>query len=75
MNDIKLVKKTRNLIDKINKNKKVIKIYSDKNLGLRQRIITGLNKVFEKEKQAIILEDDCIPTKEFFIYKNLVKKI
>ena len=74
LNDIKLVKKTRNLIDKINKNKKVIKIYSDKNLGLRQRIITGLNKVFEKEKQAIILEDDCIPTKEFFLFTKILLK-
>lgn len=74
LNDIKLVKKTRNLIDKIIKNKKVIKIYSDKNLGLRKRIITGLNKVFEREKQAIILEDDCIPTKEFFLFTKILLK-
>lgn len=74
LNDIKLVKKTRNLIDKINKNKKVVKIYSDKNLGLRHRIISGLNKVFEKEKQAIILEDDCIPTKEFFLFTKILLK-
>lgn len=73
-NDIKLVKKTRNLIDKINKNKKVVKIYSEKNLGLRQRIITGLNRVFKKEKQAIILEDDCIPTKEFFFFTKILLK-
>lgn len=74
LNDIKLVKKTRHFIDKINKNRKIIKIYSDKNLGLRQRIITGLNKVFKKEKEAIILEDDCIPTKEFFLFTKILLK-
>ena len=52
------IKKTRNLIDKINQKQKINKIYSDKNLGLRQRIITGLNKVFQKKNKLLILEDD-----------------
>ena len=73
--DINLVKKTRSLINQKLKTKKVIKIYSKFNLGLRNRIITGLNEVFKKEKSAIILEDDCLPTEEFFSFiKQMLKK-
>ena len=38
------------------------------NLGLRERITSGLNWVFSLETQAIILEDDCIPSASFFYF-------
>lgn len=44
----------------------VISTYSPVNLGLKQNIIHGLNTVFAKEKAAIIVEDDCEPTQDFF---------
>ena len=72
--DKKNVNKTRLLIQNKLKSYKKVKIYSDKNLGLRTRIITGLNEVFKKETQAIILEDDCIPTNEFFIFTQALLK-
>ena len=72
--DIISVKKTRDLVAEKLKKINCIKIYSEKNLGLRKRIISGLNKVFDKEKQVIILEDDCIPTKEFFLYTKILLK-
>lgn len=72
--DIMSVKKTRDLVAEKFKKINCIKIYSKKNLGLRKRIISGLNKVFDKEKQAIILEDDCIPTKEFFLFTKILLK-
>jgi len=68
LNDVKLVKKTRKLLNKLSNKIKVFKIFSEDNLGLRKRIISGLNYVFKKEKLAIILEDDCIPTNEFFLF-------
>jgi hypothetical protein len=40
--------------------------YSNENLGLRKRIVSGLNWVFENETSAIILEDDCLPDPTFF---------
>lgn len=40
--------------------------YSDTNLGLKRRITSGLNWVFEQVEQAIILEDDCLPDPTFF---------
>lgn len=71
--DISNVKKTRELIEKNYKNSKV-KIYSKKNLGLKKRIISGLDIIFANEKAAIILEDDCIPTEDFFNFTNIMLK-
>lgn len=42
--------------------------YSDKNLGSKYRIYSGLNWVFSQEEQAIVLEDDCVPSEDFFRY-------
>ena len=42
--------------------------YSEANKGCAENIISGINEVFCKEKYAIILEDDAVPTKEFFPY-------
>lgn len=43
-------------------------IYSDENLGCQKRITSGLDTVFMKVEQAIILEDDCVPHPDFFPY-------
>lgn len=48
----------------------VIRDYSKTNLGLKKRIITGLDNVFKKENKAIILEDDCYPHEDFFYFCN-----
>jgi hypothetical protein len=40
--------------------------YSDQNLGCRENVVQGLDWVFSQEDEAIILEDDCVPTSEFF---------
>jgi hypothetical protein len=40
--------------------------YADTNLGLKQRISSGLDWAFEITEQAIILEDDCLPHSSFF---------
>ena len=59
--------KTRDVIEgKIDWECDVKKDYSTINLGCAQRITSGLNWVFEKEKKAIILEDDTLPNKSFF---------
>lgn len=46
----------------------VTKIYSDTNLGCRDRVVSGLDAVFAEEAQAIILEDDCLPHTDFFYF-------
>jgi len=53
----------------------VHKNYSDINLGLKKRIVSGLSWVFETAESAIILEDDCIPDASFFPFcEDLLEK-
>lgn len=65
-----LVSKTRALFDELNWDCDVVKIYADTNMGLRNRVISGLDQVFESESRAIILEDDCLPAPEFFQFSQ-----
>ena len=46
----------------------VRRVYADANLGLKKRIETGLDQVFELEEAAVILEEDCHPTPNFFLF-------
>jgi hypothetical protein len=41
------------------------KVYADKNLGLKDRVETGLDELFAHESSAIILEEDCHPSEDF----------
>ncbi len=67
-NDEVLCKKTRELFESIPWPCSIFLEYSDVNLGLRKRITTGLDWVFSNEESAIILEDDVIATKSFFLF-------
>jgi hypothetical protein len=51
---------------------KIIKIFSNKNLGTKARVISGLDYVFNKVPNAIILEDDCIPNESFFNFSKFI---
>ena len=59
---------TRALIENVDWDCEIIKNYSDVNLGCRQRVATGLDWAFTLVPEAIILEDDCVPEKTFFLY-------
>jgi hypothetical protein len=45
---------------------------AETNMGLRRRIISGLDWVFSQCEAAIILEDDCAPDSTFFSYAESV---
>ena len=45
---------------------KIYQKYSDVNLGCKNNITLGLDWVFSKVDEAIILEDDCVPDLDFF---------
>jgi hypothetical protein len=57
---------TRAIIDRVDWDCEVLTNFSDKNLGCKVRVATGLDWVFEQVEEAIILEDDCIPHPSFF---------
>lgn len=63
-----LVRKTRDVVAEIDWPCEVTRVYAEQNLGLRQRIFTGLDQVFSKENSAIVLEDDCLPSQSFFSF-------
>ena len=44
----------------------VTRDYSDVNLGCGRRVSSGLGAAFEAFEEAVVLEDDCLPTPSFF---------
>lgn len=58
--------KTRAIINRVDWECQVFKNYSDVNLGCAKRVSSGLDWVFSKTEEAIILEDDCVPDSTFF---------
>ena len=66
--DIALCESVRNIFLEIPWNCNVTRFYSDTNLGCRNSIPNGLDKVFSLVGDCIILEDDCIPNLSFFKY-------
>jgi hypothetical protein len=58
----------RAIIENVDWNCDLFKNYSDVNLGCGVRPATGISWVFKNVDEAIILEDDCIPSPSFFDY-------
>ena len=64
--DIALIEESRSIFNTISWECETKYNYSNSNLGLRERIVSGIDWAFEVEEQLIILEDDCIPHPDFF---------
>lgn len=58
----------RAVIDQVDWDCEVLTNFSEKNLGCRQRVASGLDWVFSQVEEAIVLEDDCLPTPSFFSF-------
>jgi hypothetical protein len=56
----------RAITEQIDWDCEVYRDYSEANLGCRRRVSSGLNWVFEQVNEAIVLEDDCLPSQSFF---------
>lgn len=56
----------RAIIDRVDWDCEILKNYSEVNLGCKHRIASGLDWVFDRVEEAIILEDDCLPHPTFF---------
>ncbi len=62
-----LVSQVRMLIQtEIDWNCKVVTLYRENNLGLREGVFDAINWFFKQEPEGIILEDDCVPDLTFF---------
>lgn len=60
--------KVRAIIEQVDWPCTVLKNYSEVNLGCKERVSSGLDWVFEQVEEAIILEDDCLPHPDFFLF-------
>jgi hypothetical protein len=58
----------RAVVERVDWPCEVVRDFADENLGLKRRIPSGLDRVFEEVEEAIILEDDCLPHPSFFPY-------
>jgi hypothetical protein len=59
---------TRAVIDRVDWECKVLRHYSDVNLGCGRRPASGISWAFQHVDEAIVLEDDCVPEPSFFRY-------
>jgi hypothetical protein len=58
----------RAIVEQIDWPCEVHRNYAEQNMGLKQRVSSGLDWVFDQVESAIILEDDCVPHPDFFGY-------
>jgi hypothetical protein len=56
----------RAIIDKVDWDCKVYKDFAESNMGCKNRVASGISWAFSLVEQAIILEDDCLPSPSFF---------
>ena len=57
---------TRALIDTIDWDCQVHKLFRDHNVGVRDAVSGAINWLFQHEEKGIILEEDCLPSQSFF---------
>ena len=56
----------RRVTEKVNWDCEVLTNFTEANMGCKSRIASGLDWAFSIVEEAIILEDDCLPTLSFF---------
>lgn len=68
------VGQVRRLFEKMSWSCNVQREFADENMGCDRRVPTGIHWVFEQVDRAVILEDDCIPSVDFFYYAEAMLK-
>jgi hypothetical protein len=66
MSDRKACDDTRAIVSRIEWECDVSHDFSERNLGLNHRMISAIDWVFRESESAIIIEDDCLPARDFF---------
>jgi hypothetical protein len=67
-NDKIKIAETRKVIDEIDWPCEIKTLFRKKNLGCKKAVSSAIDWFFENEEQGIILEDDCVPNLDFFIF-------
>ena len=66
--DRELAVQCKSIAEEIDWNCEVYKNYSEENLGCGKRMSSGISWAFEYVDRIIILEDDCVPGQDFFLF-------
>jgi len=66
--EVEKCRKSRAIIERVDWDCEVSTNFSEINLGCGVRVSSGLNWVFSEVEEAIILEDDCLPSPSFFSF-------
>jgi len=64
--EVELCEEVRRIVTAVDWQCEVKTNFAAKNMGCRSRVVSGLNWVFSRVEEAIILEDDCLPDASFF---------
>jgi hypothetical protein len=66
--EIEKCQRAREVIKRVDWDCEILTNFSENNLGCGRRVSSGLDWVFSEVEEAIILEDDCLPTLSFFYF-------
>lgn len=66
--DVLKCSQSRDIINQVDWPCRILKNFSEDNLGCKLRVSSGLDWVFSLVEEAIILEDDCLPDPSFFSF-------
>jgi len=73
--DRRRCEEARRVMDRVDWDCEVRTSFSAVNLGCGRRLSSGFQWVFEQVEEAILIEDDCIPTESFFWFcQSLLEK-
>ena len=64
--EAELCRRTREIATAVDWDCEVLCDFAAKNLGCKMRVSSGLDWVFRTVEEAIVLEDDCVPSDSFF---------
>ncbi|OXB04806.1 nucleotide-diphospho-sugar transferase [Flavobacterium pectinovorum] len=67
-NEIEICNETRAITAKIDWDCEVKTLFREENLGCKYAVSSAIDWFFENEEEGIILEDDCLPSEDFFVF-------
>jgi hypothetical protein len=72
--EARLCAEARDIVSGINWDCEVRRDFAETKLGLKRRISSGIDWLFSLVEEAIILEDDCLPHPDFFVFCEALLK-
>jgi hypothetical protein len=65
-----LCKETKDILNQIDWDCELITLFREENLGCGKAVSSAITWFFENEEEGIILEDDCLPSVDFFRFTD-----